>query len=94
MDDSKDGLVGLENLGNTCYLNSTLQCLSNTFELTQFFLQSVFKVDLIQINDDHQESKLQKFVLSYAKTIDDMWNMNQSAARPDLFKQIFGTCAQ
>ena len=31
-------LIGLNNIGATCYMNSTLQCLSQTLPLTQFFL--------------------------------------------------------
>jgi hypothetical protein len=32
------GLVGFRNIGNSCYINSTLQCLSNTVSLTEYFL--------------------------------------------------------
>ena len=31
-------LVGLNNIGATCYMNATLQSLSNTDKLTEYFL--------------------------------------------------------
>jgi ubiquitin carboxyl-terminal hydrolase 8 len=35
------GMTGLKNLGNTCYMNSVLQCMSATTPLARYFLSTV-----------------------------------------------------
>ena len=47
-----DGMVGLGNLGNTCYINSSVQCLSHTPLLTEYFLSSAY------VNDVNVDNKL------------------------------------
>jgi ubiquitin C-terminal hydrolase len=35
------GKTGLINIGNTCYMNATIQCLANTIDLRNYFLEGL-----------------------------------------------------
>lgn len=67
------GLCGLINMGNKCYLNSILQCLSNSLKLTDYFLTCKYKEDL----DVHSNKNEHYFLNSYVSLINHIWDQNQ-----------------
>jgi ubiquitin C-terminal hydrolase len=54
--DWKPKNFGLDNLGNTCYINAGLQCLLHTTEFTHHFLSGFYKEDLQGRNGKVAES--------------------------------------
>jgi ubiquitin carboxyl-terminal hydrolase 4/11/15 len=77
------GLVGLNNLGNTCYMNTSIQCLSNCDILTNFFLNDNY----ITNNNNHNGEIL---VNAYKEILIGLWKKNIKNFEPLLFKKLIG----
>ena len=88
---SSQGLCGLSNLGNTCFMNSALQCISNTTELTKYLLFGLHKDEVNYKNNLGTQGRL---VAAYAKLMKEMWIDSEGRTAPWDVKKSIGKVAQ
>ncbi|KAG9284877.1 hypothetical protein G9A89_003800 [Geosiphon pyriformis] len=84
------GTTGLKNLGNTCFMNSVIQCLSGTIPFSRYFLNGSYRRHINTVNPLGTKGLLSN---SFAKLLHYMWSEQYTFVSPVSFKEAIGRFA-
>ncbi|XP_074090797.1 ubiquitin carboxyl-terminal hydrolase 50 isoform X4 [Macrotis lagotis] len=76
------GVTGLRNLGNTCYMNAILQCLCSISPLVEYFLSGKY---ITALQTDSGEA-----ATAFAYLMTDMWLGDSDCVSPEVFRSAIG----
>uniref|UniRef100_A0AAY4DKB7 ubiquitinyl hydrolase 1 n=1 Tax=Denticeps clupeoides TaxID=299321 RepID=A0AAY4DKB7_9TELE len=76
---TEKGATGLSNLGNTCFMNSSIQCVSNTKPLTDYFISGRHLYELNRTNPIGMRGHMAK---CYGDLVQDLWSGTQKNIAP------------
>lgn len=79
------GACGLVNLGNTCFLNTALQCLSHTPLFRAYLLSNRF---LLDVNRQNPLGTQGRIVEEYASLLRQLWSGESMYVVPSKFKRV------
>ena len=88
---SSRGQIGGRNLGNTCFMNSSIACLSNCTELTYYFLKGDYLKDINEENNLGMRGELAK---EWGNLMKQYWVENTRVGDPSDFKYTIGRKAE
>lgn len=76
---TEKGATGLSNLGNTCFMNSSIQCVSNTKPLTDYFISGTHLYELNRTNPIGMRGHMAK---CYGDLVMELWSGTQKNVAP------------